>query len=303
VPDEVLLPVASRDAEVRAEVLAERRGRKVTFLVPQRGDKLRLVEMANDNARQAFARRREAAAEGSRQVGELQARLHLRTPPRRLECLDIATFQGGESVGAIVCFVAGQPWKDAYRRYRIRSVVGTDDFASVAEVLQRRFRPGERRDPLPDLLVIDGGLGQLGAARVVLTELGLEALPVVGLAKERVERDAHAAEVVRRPERVYLPGRKNPVILRPNSTALFLLQRARDEAHRFANAYHRRLRDGARLRSPLDAVPGIGPGRRRALLRRFGSVRRLREATIEELVTVPGITPEVATRIQEALAG
>jgi excinuclease ABC subunit C len=302
VPDEILLPAAISDADVRAEYLSERRGRKVTFLVPQRGDKLRLVEMARENAREGFARRREAASEGVRQVTELQRKLHLRRSPQRIECVDIATFQGGETVGALVCFVDGQPFKDGYRRYRVRSIVGTDDFASVAEVIERRFRPGEKREPLPDLLVIDGGIGQLAAAREVLARVELPDLPVIGLAKERVARDATAREVRRQPERVFLPGRKNPVVLRTNSTALFLLQRARDEAHRFANAYHRRLRDRARLRSPLDDVPGVGPRRRRQLLRHFGSLRRLRAATLEELVTVPGISTDVAARIKETLA-
>jgi excinuclease ABC subunit C len=302
VPDEVLLPGAISDAEVRAEYLTERRGKRVQFLVPQRGDKARLTEMARENARQTFAQHREVAAEGARQVAELQRRLHMRNPPRRIECVDIATFQGRESVGAVVAFVDGQPYKDGYRRYRLRTVVGTDDFASVAEVLGRRFRPGERRDPLPDLLVIDGGPGQLAAARAALAEVGLETLPVVGLAKERVTRDATAHDVARRPERIFVPNRKNPVVLRTNSTALFLLQRARDEAHRFANTYHRRLRDRARLRSPLDDVPGIGPRRRRDLLRHFGSLRRLREATAEELMAVPGITQEIAARVKEVLA-
>ena len=190
VPDEILVPVPLGDAAVRGEYLSERRGRKVVVLAPQRGDKLRLVEMAQENARQGFARRREAASEGVRQVAELQRKLRLRVPPRRIECIDIATFQGGESVGAVVAFVDGQPWKDGYRRYRVRSVVGTDDFASIAEVLGRRFRAGERREPLPDLLVIDGGAGQLAAARAVLAETGLPDLPVIGLAKERVARDA-----------------------------------------------------------------------------------------------------------------
>jgi excinuclease ABC subunit C len=302
VPDEILLPVPIGDAAVRGEYLSERRGKKVVVLAPQRGDKLRLVEMARENARQGFARRREAASEGARQVAELGRKLRLRTPPRRLECVDIATFQGGESVGAVVCFVDGQPFKDGYRRYRVRSVVGTDDFASVAEVLGRRFRAGEKREPLPDLLVIDGGAGQLAVARAALAEVGLPDLPVIGLAKERVAREATAREVARRPERLFLPGRKNPVVLRTNSTALFLLQRARDEAHRFANTYHRHLRDRARLRSPLDDVPGIGPRRRRELLRHFGSLRRLRAATVDELVTVPGISTDLAARIKELLA-
>jgi excinuclease ABC subunit C len=302
VPDEILVPVPIGDAVVRSEYLTERRGRRVTVLAPQRGAKLRLVEMARENAKQGFGARREAASEGTRQVAELQRKLRLRTPPARLECVDIATFQGGESVGSVVAFVDGQPWKAGYRRYRLRSVVGTDDFASIAEVLERRFRAGEKRDPLPDLLVIDGGAGQLAAARAVLEQVGLPELPVIGLAKERVARDPTARELARRPERLFLPGRKNPVVLRANSTALFLLQRARDEAHRFANAYHRQLRDRARLRSPLDDVPGIGPRRRRELLRHFGSLKRLRAATVDELLTVPGISTDLAARIKEALA-
>jgi excinuclease ABC subunit C len=302
VPDEILLPAEIGDAAVRTEYLSERHGSKVQILVPQRGDKVRLLELARENARQSFAHRRERAAEGARQIAELQRKLHLRAEPRRIECVDIATLHGGESVGAVIALVDGQPWKDGYRRFRIRSVVGTDDFASVAEVLRRRFRVGERRDPLPDLLVIDGGLGQLTAARDVLGEVGLADLPVIGLAKERVTPDATAREVARRPERVFLPGRRNPVVLRTNSTALFVLQRARDEAHRFANAYHRRLRDRARLRSPLDDVAGVGPRRRRQLLRHFGSLARLRAATPAELAAVPGISEALANRILEALA-
>ena len=187
--------------------MTERRGKKVVVFAPQRGDKLRLVEMARENARRGSSAGAEAASEGTRQVAELGRKLRLRTPPRHLECVDIATFQGGESVGAVVCFIDGQPWKDGYRRYRVRSVVGTDDFASVAEVLGRRFRPGERREPLPDLLVIDGGAGQLAAARAVLAEVGLPDLPVIGLAKERVEREPTAREIARRPERSPRVGR------------------------------------------------------------------------------------------------
>jgi excinuclease ABC subunit C len=302
VPDEILLPVAISDAPVRAEYLSERRGRRVAILVPQRGDKARLIEMAQANARQSFVARRDAAAEGARQVTDLQRRLDLRTPPRRIECVDIATFQGGETVGAVVAFLDGRPWKDGYRRFRIRSVDGTDDFASVAEVIARRFRDVPGRGEPPDLLVIDGGLGQLAAAKAALAACGLEDLPVVGLAKERVARDPLAREIQKRPDRVFLPGRKNPVILRSNSTALFLLQRVRDEAHRFANTYHRTLRGRARLRSLLDAVEGVGPGRRRALLRHFGSLRRMATATREELMQVQGISAALAERIKEQLA-
>jgi excinuclease ABC subunit C len=236
-------------------------------------------------------------------VAELQARLRLANAPKRIECVDIANIQGTENVGAIVAFDEGEPAKAGYRLFRIRSIGGADDFAAIAEVLRRRFRHVHERGDAPDLLVIDGGLGQLAAASAVLAELGIADVEVIGLAKERVERDATASELVRRPERVFLPGRKNPVILKANSSALFLLQRVRDEAHRFANTYHQKLRARARLASPLDAIPGIGPRRRRALLRRFGSIRRVGEASTEELATVPGITLSLAAQIKAQLGG
>src|SRR2546426_3038634 len=301
VPDEILLPTSISDAEVRAEYLSERRGKKVAILVPQRGDKLRLVEMARENARQSFVERRDAGKQAARMAAELQQPLHLANAPKRIECVDIANIQGMLSVGSVVAFDEGMPAKAGYRHFRIRSVEGADDFASMAEVLQRRFRDAKERGDLPDLLVIDGGPGQLSAASAVLRDLGITELEVVALAKERVERDATATEIRRRPERVFLPGRKNPVVLKPNSSALFLLQRVRDEAHRFANAYHRKLRARARLASPLDQVAGIGPRRRRALLRRFGSVKRIGEATAEELASVPGITLTLAAQIKEQL--
>jgi excinuclease ABC subunit C len=303
VPDEILLPVAISDADVRAEYLSERRGKRVTFVVPQRGDKLRLIEMARENAQQSFAERRDAGQQAVRMATELQARLRLPSAPKRIECVDIATFQGSETVGSLVAFDEGVPDKSGYRHYRIKSVEGTDDFAAVAEVLRRRFRARDGdRGGLPDLLVIDGGPGQLAAARAALEDVGVRELTVISLAKERLERDPTATEMARRPERVFLPGRKNPIVLKANSTALFLLQRLRDEAHRFANSYHRKLRTRARLMSPLDRVTGIGPRRRRALLRRFGSVRRIRDASAEELATVPGITLTLAAQIKEQLA-
>jgi excinuclease ABC subunit C len=301
-PDEILLPEPVSDADVRAEYLTEMRGKRVSILVPQRGDKARLIEMARDNARQSFAERRDARKQAALAAEELRAKLRLANAPRRIECLDIATFQGTANVGAIVSFEDGEPQKSGYRLYRLRSVVGTDDFAAVAEVLRRRFRQTGEGAVIPDLLVIDGGIGQLGAALAALSDIGVTGLDVVGLAKERVERDPTAEEIVRRPERVFLPGRRNPVILKSNSNALFLLQRVRDEAHRFVNTYHRRLRDRARLTSPLDGVAGVGPRRRRALLRRFGSVKRVAEASPEELATVPGITLTLAARIKEQLA-
>jgi excinuclease ABC subunit C len=300
-PEEILLPAPISDAAVRAEYLGEHAGHRVSILVPQRGDKRRLIAMARANAEEGFRARRDAEAQARAQVDELRRKLRLPKTPARIECVDIATFQGGETVGAVVAFQDGRPWKDGYRRFRIRSVEGTDDFASVAEVLRRRFRDGKNQQPPPDLLVIDGGPGQLAAARAMLRDVGREELAVVALAKERVERDPTASIVQRRPERVFLPGRKNPLVLRPNSSALFLLQRLRDEAHRFANAYHRKLRGRRRLASPLDDVPGIGGAKRRRLLRVFGSAEGVRRASLDELLAVPGVTRALAERVKEHL--
>jgi excinuclease ABC subunit C len=302
VPDEVLLPVEIDDAEPRAELLRERKGRAVAIFRPRRGEKVRLVELAEANARQAFLERRDDEERSEKTARELQERLQLRNPPKRVECVDISTFQGGETVGSVVSFDEGRPDPQRYRRFRVRTVVGTDDFASMREVLGRRLRSGLEKDDLPDLLVIDGGRGQLGIATAVCADLGIENLDVVGLAKMRVERSPTAPEIERLEERVFLPGRKNPVLLPRNSSALFLLQRVRDEAHRFAITYHQKLRDRARLTSPLQAIAGIGEERRRALLRHFGSLARVRAAAIDEIAALPGFGRALAERIKGALA-
>ncbi|MCS6925186.1 MAG: excinuclease ABC subunit UvrC, partial [Candidatus Binatia bacterium] len=303
VPDEVLLPVALEDMAVRAEILSERKGKKVTLLCPQRGDKVRLVHLAHENARQGFLERRQRAAQREKTLDLLRRTLHLRTVPKRIECFDISNIQGNVAVGSMVVFDEGEPDKSRYRRFRIKTVEGADDFAMMYEVLTRRYRRGLAEKDLPDLLVVDGGKGQLGVAVEVLKELGITDIDVIALAKMRTARDPFAEDVVHSAERVFLPGRKNPLVLKPNSTTLFLLQRVRDEAHRFAIAYHRHLRAKERLRSPLDAIPGIGPARRKMLLRHFGSLKRVQEATIEELMLVPGITAAVAAAIQQRLSG
>jgi excinuclease ABC subunit C len=234
-------------------------------------------------------------------VEELQRRLGLRNAPKRIECFDISNFQGRLMVGSKVSFDEGQADKSRYRRYRVRTVEGQDDFASLYEVLKRRFARGLAENDLPDLLVIDGGKGQLGVAVAVLDELDIHGVDVASLAKDRVASDVRGTEIRRSEERVFLPLRKNPVILPRNSNALFLLQRVRDEAHRFAITFHRELRNRERLRSTLDDVPGIGPERRRRLLRHFGSARRLADATPEEIATVPGINATLAAAVAERL--
>jgi excinuclease ABC subunit C len=302
VPDTILVPIPLEDAAVRAEYLSERKGRQVEILCPQRGAKLRLVEMARENAAHSYAERRDVGARRERMLEELQAKLHLRNAPKRIECFDISNIQGSLSVGSMVTFDEGEPCTARYRRYRIRTVEGADDFASMYEVLGRRYRRAREENDFPDLLVVDGGKGQLNVAVEVLRELAIDGVDVISLAKMHVERDLRAAAVQRSEERVFLPGRKNPVVLRRNSTALFLLQRVRDEAHRFAITYHRELRRRDRLHSRLEDIEGVGPGRRRVLLRHFGSLKRLRAASVDEITAVPGISTRLAADIHAQLA-
>ena len=301
VPDEVLLPIELEDQAVRAEYLSERKGRRVELYRPQRGDRVRLLEMARENAANGFRERRDGDRQYERISDELRRALHLRNAPKRIECVDISTFQGGLSVGSLVAFDEGRPDKTGYRRFRIKSVVGQDDFAMMFEVLRRRFARAKRDNQFPDLLVVDGGKGQLNVALAVLEELGIDQVDAVGLAKMRVVRAARATTIERSDERVFLPGRANPVVLRRNANALFLLQRLRDEAHRFAITYHRALRGKERLRSALDAIPGVGAERRSRLLRAFGSVKRMRRAGVDELAAVPGISPALAVAVRAAL--
>jgi excinuclease ABC subunit C len=302
IPDEILVPVDLEDRDVRAEYLGERKGKQIDVLRPQRGDKVRLLEMAAENARQSFRERQDAGHNRERMSEELQRHLHLRNAPKRIECFDISNIQGRLAVGSMVTFDEGEPDKNRYRRFRIKTVPGADDFRMMYEVLTRRFARAKQEGSYPDLLVVDGGKGQLNVALEVLRELEISEVDAVGLAKMRVDRDAQSPELTRSEERVFLPGRKNPVILKRNSNALFLLQRVRDEAHRFAITYHRQLRSKERLRSVLDGIPGVGAGRRKRLLRHFGSVRRIREASVEALAQVPGISLALADRIKSTLA-
>jgi excinuclease ABC subunit C len=301
IPDEILLPLQLEDAEVRSELLGERKGKKVDLGCPQRGDKVRLVEMAQENAQHGFLEKRRGTEQREKALEGLRRGLHLRSAPKRIECFDISNIQGNLAVGSMVVFDEGEPDKNRYRRFRIKTVEGADDFAMMYEVLSRRYRRALEENDLPDLLMVDGGKGQLGVAVEVLKELNITEVDLIGLAKMRTERDAFAEEVTHSSERVFVPGRKNPIVLKQNSTPLFLLQRVRDEAHRFAITYHRQLRSKERLSSSLDTVPGVGPGRRNALLRHFGSVKRVREASVEELTQVRGVTPLLAQTILQQL--
>jgi excinuclease ABC subunit C len=338
-PREVVLPFPPAEADDLAAFLADRRGSRVELTVPERGDKRRLVALATQNAVEALSRERaEWLADAGKRDEALEAlatALGLGRAPERIECYDMSNIQGTSAVGSMVVFVNGKPEPREYRRFRIRSGETPDDFRMMAEVIRRRFSRASRlraetgalslaavgADPafeglgdaadepdaadatdtaapptaardagwaLPDLVIVDGGKGQLSAAVGVLRELDLGDVPVAGLAK--------------RFEELYLPGRPDPILLPPKSQGLYLVQRIRDEAHRFAITYHRNVRSRRALASVFDDVEGIGPVRKKALLKRFGSVRRIREASVEELAETPGIPRDLAERLKRHLA-
>lgn len=295
IPPEILFPLEFEDREVLESWLRERTGGVVRTQVPQRGEKVRLIELAAQNARHLLEESRlvsagsaVAAARAPDALFELQAALELATVPRTIACFDVSHTQGSEVVAAAVVFRNGFPDKGEYRRFRIRGEWGNDDYRSLAEALTRYLtRRLEEGLPLPDLLVIDGGKGQLSAAREVLLGLDLADLPVISLAE--------------REEEAFLPGRPQPLRLPRRSSALRLLQRARNEAHRFAISYNRKLRTRRTIASGLGEIPGIGPARQQKLLERFGSVRALKSASVEEVSTTPGIGATLARTILEHL--
>lgn len=303
IPDELLLPQPLADQTTLEEWLSDVKGKRVRLVHPRRGEKVELVALATRNAQAALAEKASAERSQERTLKELQQKLALPNPPRRIECYDISTLQGRHSVGSGVAFLNGVPDKGRYRRYRITSVAGQDDFAMLQEVFRRRFSPQRIEEwGVPDLVVVDGGIGQLNSTLAALEGLGMGGrFAVVSLAKSRVTGDGKDSRVMRTEERVFLPGRRNPVRLRQGSAPLRLLAAIRDEAHRFAIDYHRTLRDRATLRSTLRQLPGIGPQRERLLLSRFGSLEGVRQASVEELASLPGISPELAEQIKQLM--
>ncbi|AMV71338.1 excinuclease ABC subunit UvrC [Desulfuromonas carbonis] len=302
IPDQVLLPFLPEDSAALAEWLGERKGRKVMVTAPCRGEKRRLVDLADRNAAESFRERGSRLDARERVLEEIRDRLHLQLLPRRMECFDISNVQGTHTVGSMAVVLDGEPAPGEYRHYRIRSVAGSNDFAALAEVLERRLQRGKAEGLLPDLILIDGGKGQLSAVAAVLAAEGLAGVvDLVGIAKSRVIANVGGSAVERSEERFFLPGRKNPVLLRQGSPPLFLLERLRDEAHRFAITYHRKLRGKGALHSVLEEIPGVGARRRRLLLRHFGSLQKLREATEEALCAVPGVPQTVARAVYRVL--
>lgn len=304
IPRDILLSAAPEDPSVLAGILADLRSNPVRLQAPQRGDKLRLVQMACRQARQELDKR--LAGEKSRHlvIDDLRHKLRLDDAPNRIECFDISNFQGSFVVGSMTCLINGEPEKSQYRHFKIQSVDGQDDFASMREVLTRRYGRALREGTdLPDLIVIDGGKGQLNVAVEVLAELGLLGkIPVCGLAKARLLAGKQGMRpAMRTEERIFLPNRKDPIRFDQSDPALFLLTRIRDEAHRFGISYHRKLRNAASLKTGLEELPGIGPTRRKNLISHFGSLTRLRAATQEQIEEVPGITATLAANIYQFL--
>jgi len=316
VPAEIIVEAEPDDSAVVQSWLKEKRKAAVTITEPKRGEKLRLVEMVKQNAQEVLEQQRIKWLTDSQKtqlaLEELQEALNLAAPPQRIECYDISNTQGTNSVGAMVVFEMGRPKSSEYRRFKIKTVEGPNDFASHQEMLRRRFRrqaSHERESEvyydekegesivqleqevalqhdwaLPDLIIIDGGKGQLSAAMEVLQELHID-IPTVGLAKEN--------------EEIFVPGSPDPIILPRSSQGLYMVQRIRDEAHRFGITYHRKLRSERSFKSVLDEIPGIGPKRKQELMKHYGTVRAISAASIDELAALNGMTRDAAEKVKE----
>jgi len=295
VPPLILLQYQPDDFFILEEWLSNRRGSKVRLYVPFRGEKKKLVDMVVENAvlgiEQVIVKHLSDTAKAESALAALKDALHLPNTPQRIECYDISNIQGKAAVGSMIVFEDGQPKKAHYRRFRIKTVEGIDDYAMIQEVLRRRFSKVGQADGawalVPDLVMIDGGKGHLNAALDEMSDLEVNYIPVASIAKEN--------------EEIFLSGMEESLILPRDSEALHLVQRIRDEAHRFAIGYHQKVRTKESMKSALDSVSGIGPKRKKALLRKFGSVKVIREADVDDIAAVPGMTRALAERLKENL--
>jgi excinuclease ABC subunit C len=295
IPNEIVIAADVEGRAAFSDWLSEKQGRKVSIEVPERGKKARQVELANRNALESFERKHASELKELDLLERVRSALHLGRIPAAIECFDISNIQGELAVASLVRFENGHPAKEGYRTYRIKTVEGPNDYAMMYEVLRRRLTRAEEEgwEP-PDLILVDGGKGQLNIAHEALADIGyVDDVDLASIAKGREEGES---------DKIYIYGRKNPIIFSPNSPVLFLLMRIRDEAHRFAITYHKKLRGKRALRSGLDAVPGIGVKRKKELIKRFGSVSRIREATVEEIASIPGLNRRLAESVKEYLA-
>jgi excinuclease ABC subunit C len=299
IPDQILLPASIPDQELMEEWFTELKGKRVRILIPERGEKKHLVDMACENAEKFL--RAEAEVERDREtlLELLKEELHLTRLPRRIEAFDMSNIQGRHAVGSMIVFEDGKPANERYRHFKIKSIEGADDYGMMYEVLLRRYKRALEENDLPDLVLVDGGKGQLNIAQEVFKELHIRSVDLVSLAKERPVEGSRSRKPGRFGEKVYHPQFKEPLILGRHSSLLHLLVRVRDEAHRFAITYHKKVRSKGTIKSALGDIPGIGRMRQRALLKHFGSLEKIREATLEELAGAPKMNSKAAQKVYE----
>ncbi len=294
IPSEVIIPVNSPDAVLLEEWLTERKGKKVSVFCPKRGDKSRLIEMAQKNAMNAYKVSQTQDDNYSRTLQALKDVIGLRNLPERIECFDISNIFGKQAVGSMVTFKCGMPDKSKYKRFRIKTVDQIDDYAMMHEVLLRRYKRAVEEGDLPDLVMVDGGKGQLGVALRVFEELAINDTDLLALSKDRGKSGIPKGE---QGEQVHAPHIPHPILLPSSSPVLLFLAKIRDEAHRFAIAYHRKIRDKEYYKSPLDEIPGIGIIRKKALIKRFGSIEGIRNATINQLTEIGKLPAKLANEV------
>ena len=295
VPKEVLVPTQLDDAFLLEELLSSIKGKKVSVLEPKKGEKLRLVKLASQNAENSLKEFRDSAATDMEILIKLQKRLRMDKIPQRIECFDISSISGTEAVAGMVVFENGKPNKSLYRKYRLKSVEAQDDYACMAEVLKRRYVKGDKSKPYPDMLMVDGGKGQLNIAVSVIKSLKLEQkFQIISMAKKNESKGETQ-------DKIYKPGQVNPANMGRGGESLLFLERIRDESHRFAISFHRKRRGKRFIRSALDSIPGVGKKRKTTLLKHFKSIKKIRAATLEELSTLPGINRKIAEAVKKTL--
>lgn len=306
IPEEILLSTKIDDTAILSDALSEQKGSKVTLLYPQRGKLKKLVDIAVKNAHEALQTHLAQKETHLKALDALQCKLGLKKPPRVIECFDVSLFQGTDAVASQVCFSDGMPDKNRYRKYHIKTVQGTDDFAMLYEVITRRLKRALQDEDFPDLMLVDGGKGQLGVALAACKDLGIEVnkdkFYVAGIAKSRIKEPTGASEDVEHTfERLFIPGVKDPLNLLPHTAERYLVERIRDEAHRFAITFHRNKRAKRTLRSQISQIPGVGEKRGQMLLKHFGSIQNLVQASLDDLMKVKGVSKDLAERIHEHL--
>jgi excinuclease ABC subunit C len=287
IPEQILIPKAIPEQDLVERRLTELKGKRVRILVPLKGDRKHLLTMACENAEQFLLAKDELNRDDEKLLGGLKEKIHLKKVPRRIEAFDISNLQGGNAVGSMVFFQDGKPDKERYRHFKIKTIEGADDYGMMYEVLLRRYQKGVEENDLPDLILLDGGRGQLNVAQEVFKELKVKDIDLISLAKERPVEESHPSRFRKSEEKVYHPQFKAPFLLGRHSPLLHLLDRIRDEAHRFAVTYHKKIRSREAVQSILREITGIGKVRQKELLKFFGTVEKIKEAMEEELAKVP----------------